>query len=252
MTRMLTAAPAGLHSQMLDALGADLASGALAPGQVLSSERLEERYGVSRTVVREAVRVLEQLGIVHSRRRVGISIRPQQEWEALSPFVIRWRLAGPGRLDQLREISEMRTGIEPVAAGLAARRATEEDRAALVAAAGGMLVSGSVGDLEAYLAHDVIFHTTLLRASGNAAFAGLVPIVTEALAGRTHHRLMPTRPAAEAIRWHREIAEAITLGDAASAEHHARLVVAEAYSAIEHPAEHPASAGEERAEQGVQ
>lgn len=82
MTRMLTAAPAGLHSQILDALGADLASGALAPGQVLSSERLEERYGVSRTVVREAVRVLEQLGIVHSRRRVGISIRPQQEWEA--------------------------------------------------------------------------------------------------------------------------------------------------------------------------
>lgn len=236
MSGMLTATAAGLHGQMLDALGADLASGALAPGDVLSIDRLEERYGVSRSVVREAIRVLEQLGIVSSRRRVGISVRPPSQWAALSPYVIRWRLAGPGRLDQLREIGELRTGTEPVAAALAARRATDEQRATLLAAASGMLVTGTAGDLDAYLAHDVTFHTTLLEASGNAAFASLAPIVAEALKGRTHHHLMPARPVADAIRWHREIAEAVTIGDAAAAERHARSIVAEAQGAVDQDA----------------
>jgi len=223
----------GLHGQMLDAVGADLASGELAPGAVLSIDRLEQRYGVSRTVVREAVRVLEQLGIVRSRRRVGVTIRPAAEWAALSPYVIRWRLAGPQRLDQLREIGELRLGVEPLAAALAATRANPEQRATLVTAAGGMLVNGTQGDLTTYLEHDVRFHTTLLEASGNAAFASLSPLVAEALSGRTRHDLMPPKPLPEAIRWHRDVAEAVTLGDAEAAERTMRLIVAEARDAVD-------------------
>lgn len=223
----------GLHERLLAAIGADLASGDLAPGTVLSIEAFEERYGVSRTVVREAVKVLQQLGIVSSRRRVGISVLPADQWEALSPYVIRWRLEGSQRLAQLREISELRSGVEPVAAALAARRATDEQRLALVTAAGGMTVTGRRGDLEPYLDHDVVFHTTLLAGSGNGAFASLAPLVAEALRGRTHHNLMPARPLPEAIVWHREVAEAIASGDSEVAEDRMRRIVREAASAID-------------------
>ncbi|MDO5627858.1 MAG: FCD domain-containing protein [Mobilicoccus sp.] len=213
-------------------MGVDLVTGALAAGTVLSIDQLEERYGVSRSVVREVVRVLEQLGVATSRRRVGVTVQPPTRWEALSPVVIRWRLAGPGRLDQLREISELRTGTEPVAAALAARRASPEQRARLVEAAAGMFVTGTAGDLDTYLQHDIVFHTTLLEASGNAAFASLAPLVAAALTGRTKHDLMPARPVPEAVRWHREIAEAVATGDAVAAEHHAKLIVAEAQDAV--------------------
>ncbi|WP_210424368.1 FadR/GntR family transcriptional regulator [Gephyromycinifex aptenodytis] len=227
------ATAAGLHEQLLEAIGADLAAGELSPGMVLPIEALEERYGVSRTVVREAVKVLQQLGIVTSRRRVGISIQPSTQWEALNPYVIRWRLAGPTRVAQLREISELRTGVEPVAASLAARRATSQQCQTLVNAAGGMLVTGHRGDLQPYLEHDIVFHTTLLAASGNAAFASLAPLVAEALSGRTQHDLMPARPLPEAMRWHREVADAIAAGDPRLAEEGMRCIVREAQEATD-------------------
>ncbi len=116
----------GLHDALLTRLGHDLVTGAIPAGAVLTMEQLEDRYGVSRTVVREVIKVLQSLGVVTSRRRVGITVQPEHAWEALSPLLVQWRLDGPGQLDQLREISELRHGIEPVAAGLAAQRATPE------------------------------------------------------------------------------------------------------------------------------
>ena len=116
--------PPGLHEQVLAKIGPDLVEGVLVPGQVLRIEGLEARYGVSRTVIREVVKVLESLQIVSSRRRVGVRVRPRREWNLFDPRIIRWRLDGPGRAEQLRLLSELRHGIEPVAAQLAARHAT--------------------------------------------------------------------------------------------------------------------------------
>ncbi len=223
----------GLHAQVLARLGEDLTRGEIAPGAVLSMEKLEDRYAVSRTVVREVVKVLESLGVVTSRRRVGVTVQPPAAWEALSPLVVRWRLAGPGRADQLRELSELRRGIEPIAAALAAVRATDAQVAALGEAAVGMSVTGPRGDLRSYLAHDVAFHEVLLAASGNGALASLAPLVAEALTGRTEHRLMPSRPEVAAIRWHAAVAEAVAFRDAARAESVMRTIVDEAQGAME-------------------
>ena len=81
--------------------------------------------------------MLESLGVVTSRRRVGVTIQPESAWEALSPVIIRWRLEGPQRLAQLREVSELRRGVEPQAAWLAAQRATPEQATRLREAAEG-------------------------------------------------------------------------------------------------------------------
>lgn len=223
----------GLHADVLDRLGPDLLWGELSGVGDLRLELVETRYGVSRTAAREVVRVLEAMGVVSSRRRVGLTVRPRSAWNALDPRLIRWRLAGPERAAQLRSLSQMRTAVEPVAAGLAARYATPAQCGDLTAAVIGMSVTGQAEDLEAYLAHDVVFHRTLLVASGNELFASLAGVVAEVLAGRTHHHLMPARPEPAAIRLHGDVATAVAAGDPPAAEGAMRAILAEAAEAMQ-------------------
>lgn len=229
----MTSASGGLHHTVLTAIGDDLTSGRLAAGDVFSMEQIEGRYGVSRTVVREVIKVLESIGVATSRRRVGVTIQPESQWEALSPVIIHWRLAGPQRLAQLREVSELRRGVEPQAARLAAQRATPEQAEQLQAAAAGMAETGPKGDLLTYLRHDIDFHRTLLEASGNALLAGFAPFVAEALTGRTEHDLMPEIPEQGAIGWHVEVAASIAEGCPDSAEEAMRRIVSEAQEAMD-------------------
>lgn len=223
----------GLHHVVLARIGDDLTHGRVAPGEVMSMEQIEARYGVSRTVVREVVKVLESIGVATSRRRVGVTFQPEGAWDALSPVIIHWRLEGPRRLDQLREVSELRRGVEPQAARLAAQRASDADVDRLRAAAEGMARTGPKGDLRSYLEHDIDFHTTLLTASGNALLAGFAPFVSEALTGRTEHDLMPRVPERRAIDWHVEVADAVAAGRRDLAEETMRRIVSEAQQAME-------------------
>jgi len=221
------------HEDVLERLGPDLLWGELSTTRDLRLELVEERYGVSRGAAREVVRVLEAMGVLSSRRRVGLTVRPRSEWNVLDPRLIRWRLAGPERAAQLRSLSQLRGGVEPVAAGLAAVHATPAQCGELTAAVIGMSVTGAAGDLEAYLEHDIRFHRTLLEASGNELFASLTDVVAAVLAGRTHHDLMPSRPEPAAIRLHADVAEAVSSGDAVRAEGAMRAILAEALHAME-------------------
>ncbi|HKS98952.1 MAG TPA: FCD domain-containing protein [Rugosimonospora sp.] len=222
----------GLHGSVLDRLGMLITAGELAAGQVLRIEQLEARFGVSRSVVREAIRVLESMGMVASRRRVGVTVTPMAAWNVLDPQIITWRLDGPGRDAQLRSLGDLRRGVEPVAAGLAARHATPAQCGVLTGAVMDMAVHGRAGDLEAYLAADILFHRTLLEASGNEMLGALHGVVAAVLAGRTHHDLMPAHPEPAAIRWHADVAQAVQAGDAAAAERGMRDIVDEATSAM--------------------
>ncbi|MET8160641.1 FCD domain-containing protein [Sphaerisporangium sp. NPDC005289] len=222
----------GLHGSVLDGLGVQITSGALPAGHVLRIEQLEHRFGVSRSVVREAIRVLESMGLVSSRRRVGVTVAPRARWNLFDPRIIRWRLSGGDRDGQLRSLGELRRGVEPVAAALAARNATPEQCGLLTGAVMSMAVHGRSGDLESYLRADILFHRTLLEACGNEMLAALADVVAEVLAGRTHHHLMPAHPEPAAIRWHAEVAQAVQAGDAATAERFMRQIVEEATHAM--------------------
>jgi DNA-binding FadR family transcriptional regulator len=222
----------GVHEDVLERLGPDLLWGGLSATDDLRLELVESRYGVSRSAAREVVRVLEAMGVVSSRRRVGITVRPREEWNVLDPRLIRWRLAGPERAAQLTSLSQLRAGVEPIAASLAAQHATPEHCGELTGAVINMSVTGQAGDLEAYLAADIRFHTALLEASGNELFASLTDVVAEVLAGRTHHHLMPSRPEPAAIRLHADVAEAVAAGDGPRAEAAMRAILAEALEAM--------------------
>jgi DNA-binding FadR family transcriptional regulator len=221
-----------LHAGVLDALGQEIVSGTVAPGDVLRIDQLDARFGVSRSVVREAVRVLDSMGLVETRRRLGVRVRPREQWNLFDPRVIRWRLAGPGREDQLVSLGELRRGFEPVAAELAAQRATPDQCRAMAAAVIEMTVHAKAGDLEADLRADQEFHATMLQASGNEMLGALSTVVDEVLAGRTHHDLMPHSPNPAAIRLHSDVANAIGEGDADTAHRKMTEIIDEASDAV--------------------
>ncbi|MEU6178600.1 FadR/GntR family transcriptional regulator [Streptomyces coeruleorubidus] len=208
----------GLHGHVLDTLGPEITAGEYPPGSVLRTDELAQRFDVSRSVMREAVRVLESMHLVESRRRVGVTVRPTSEWNVYDPQVIRWRLAGKDRARQLRSLTVLRSAIEPVAAGLAARHATSEQCAELTECALGMVANSRGHKLEAYLVHDMAFHRVILDASGNEMFARLGDVVAEVLAGRTHHDVMFEDPDPAAVTLHVQVAEAVRAGDAVRAE----------------------------------
>jgi DNA-binding FadR family transcriptional regulator len=177
------------------------------------------------------------MGMVASRRRVGITIQPQERWNVFDPRVIRWRLASSDRAAQLISLSELRRGFEPAAAALAANRANPHHCRIMAAAVSDMVMHGRSGDLEAYLLADKVFHQTLLEASGNEMFRALNGVVAEVLTGRTHHGMMPETPNPIAIELHDEVARAIRMRDEAAAERAMRAIIDEAMSGVSSTAE---------------
>lgn len=214
----MTAQARGLHARVLESLGPAITAGEYPPGSVLRTDELSQEFAVSRSVMREAVRVLESMHLVESRRRVGVTVRPTAEWNVYDPQVIRWRLAGADRPRQLRSLTVLRSAVELVAAALAAKHATAAQCAALTECAIGMVATSRGQRLEEYLRHDVEFHRIVLNASGNEMFARLGDVVAEVLTGRTHHQVMFEDPDPAAVTLHVKVAEAVREGDAARAE----------------------------------
>lgn len=232
-----TAVPMGtaavLHTRIIDALGQDIVDGVLPEGARLTIEGLQRRFGVSRTVVRDCMRVLEAMHLIVPRRRVGLVVQGAGCWNVYDARVIRWRLNGPGRAAQFRSLTYLRRAVEPVAAALASRNASSAQRRHIVELALELRRLGEGGQLEDFLAVDVEFHTLILLASGNEMFAALHEVVTEVLSGRTHQGLMPHRPEEHALVMHARVAAAIRDGDAGAAEVSMGSLLAEVSSAID-------------------
>lgn len=208
----------GLHSQVLDELGQAICEGRMPAGMTFTTEELENRYQVSRSVIRESLRALEAMGMVTSKRRVGNRVRPMSDWNVYDLNVIRWRLAGRDRIDQLRSLTQLRAAIEPAAAKLAASAAGFAQASDLMGIAGRLWAAGRSGDEELFLSLDIEFHALVMQMSGNEMFSRLNNLVSEVLIGRTHYGLMPKYPHAEALQLHVDVANSIQSGNGDAAE----------------------------------
>lgn len=201
-----------LHDRVVDALGRAMVNREITAGTVMLAEDLERKFGVSRSVVREAVRVLQSLGMTESVKRVGIKVLPVTRWNALDPQLIRWRLSSPEQGAQLRALTELRAVVEPAAAALAAQYGPKDSAQQLVALAAEMREAAGAGDRPAFAAADTQFHRILLRASGNEMFASLDQAIGEVIRGRSEHGMMPKHPTETSVRRHEVIAQAILDG----------------------------------------
>lgn len=218
------------YEALLGELGRQIATGSRAAGTVMTLADLEAEFGVSRTLVRDVVKVLEGLGMVTSRRRVGVTVEPRGSWQLLDPHVIAWRMYDAvERRHHILEISELRRGIEPEAARLAASRGLPGAER-LVELAERMRDLGAEGrgaDPE-FLAADIEFHELVSSLSGNEIFARLGAMVGSLLVERTHWDLQPAHPDADAVRCHIRLARAIRDGDPETAAESASFIVVQA------------------------
>jgi DNA-binding FadR family transcriptional regulator len=183
----LAGRPARLSEVVINDLVDRIVSGAAPAGSLLPAEPvLCETFGVSRSVIREALKMLEEKGLVHVRRGHGTVVTDADEWSLLDPVVLAATVRhdhGGGMLDDLVEV---RVALECDMAARAARRRTDADLAelrAIVRELGGML-----DDPERYAATDPRFHDALMRISGNRLSRAVVRAIHEqARASNRYH-----------------------------------------------------------------
>ncbi len=210
-----------LLSSILDTLGEEIVSGAQPAGHTFTLHDLSERFDISRTVAREAMRALEQLGLVSSSRRVGLKVLPISEWDVFDHSVISWRLRSETqRAAQIASLRELRDAIEPAAARLAATNATTEEAAELTRLAEIIVEKADAGEgsSDEFLDADTQFHAMLLEASRNEMFARLAAPIIDMMKGRTVYGMLPEQMHMETMSLHIDLARAITNGDGAAAE----------------------------------
>ncbi|MCT1597190.1 FadR/GntR family transcriptional regulator [Corynebacterium sanguinis] len=215
-----------LLNNILDTLGTEIVSGIIPEGDTFTLNALSTRFKISRTVAREVMRALEQLGLVLSSRRVGIKVLPASQWDVFDQAVIGWRWKADAQR-QLKELSELRFSVEPVAAVIAARHAEKSEVEELIAMAEAMVKLADEGNSEEFLATDLKFHTLILKASRNEMFHALAPSILHALEGRTLYGEKGSIPGPDAVEAHFALAEAIAAGDPDGAERASKVVMAD-------------------------
>lgn len=213
---------ARLHHGLMRELIEEIVTGQAAPGDMLPRElALTERFGVSRGVVREGIRALEERGLVSVKHGKGATVNEPALWSALDEDVLDVMIAA-GADDRLAELLECQRMFEVQAAGLAAQRAGASDVAQLDEAVRQMASSaermaGSDASATRYQEARLAFHRGVVRASANATLARLSEPLHRVLAA-VGRRAQPAPKRVEAeIAEYRRVAAAVAAGDAAGA-----------------------------------
>lgn len=164
---------------MLDSLGRDIVLGKYTNRPFPTEAELTEQHGVSRSVTREAVKMLTAKGLLSARPRQGTSVQSPDSWNLFDTDVLRWLLERRFSIDLLRQFNELRVAIEPEAAALAAKVADAHDLAAI--SAGLERMREAERGFDDPLDSDIAFHIAILQATKNPFYAQFQSIVTTAL-----------------------------------------------------------------------
>jgi len=200
-----------LHGQVVHALGQRIVSGQVAEGSVLPIETdLGAEFKVSRTALREGIKVLAAKGLLSSRTRTGTRVRPRKDWNMLDPDILAWRLESGEVETFVQDLYEFRQAVEPMAAALAAVRATDQEIADMGLALTAMAAAN--GDVKSSIDPDLRFHFLILAASRNELLGSLGAVLETAFAFSFQIAVHQTK--IEAIEVHRAVYDAIKARDA--------------------------------------
>ena len=168
-----------VHASLANEIGLRIVRGDYPPGTILPNEaKWSETFEVSRSAVREAIKMLMAKSLLSSRPKVGSWVEPRERWNLLDRDVLGWYAMAPDREGFLRTVQEFRHIIEPEATALAAERRTEEQMAEISAACREM---GEAATLAGRTQADTRFHLAILRASGNELLVPLGVLIESAL-----------------------------------------------------------------------
>jgi len=221
-----------VHGRTLELLGEAIVSGRHPPGSGIPPEpTLCEEFGVSRTVVREAIKSLVAKGLVSTGPKVGTRVLPEDDWNWFDPDVVLWKSRVGLTREFLRDLQELRRVVEPAAVRLAAERASAEDVAAIELAYAGMKQAIEEGG--DYVANDLRFHQGLLRACHNR----MVVQMSKALGAllRTSFEISTTKPdgPAKSLPLHRAVLDAVIARSPIKAERASLVLIDGAQEDIE-------------------
>lgn len=221
-----------VHGNTVDHLGEAIVGGRYAVGASVPPEpMLCEELGVSRTVVREAVKSLIAKGLVSSGPKVGTKVLPPEQWNWFDPDVVLWQSKAGITNEFLRDLQELRRVVEPAAVRMAAERATPQDIAEIEAAFAGM--KDAIENGGDYVTHDLRFHQGLLKACRNRMLVQMSKALSALL--RTSFEISTRRKDGprNSLPLHRAVLDAVIARNPARAEKAILVLIDGASSDIE-------------------
>ncbi len=215
---------------MLDRLGREIVTGEFATRSFPTEAELARQHGVSRSVTREAVKMLTAKGLLTARPRQGTVVQPASSWNLFDTDILRWLLERKFSVELLIQFNQLRVAIEPEAAALAARFAEPDDHGKI--AAGLERMKQAERGFDDPLEADIAFHVAVLRASKNPFYAQFRDVVARALSTSIRFTNRVKGRTAN-IADHTAVAEAIGRSDAAGAREAMRRIIQDVLQLIE-------------------
>jgi DNA-binding FadR family transcriptional regulator len=221
-----------VHGNTVDHLGAAIVAGRYAPGASIPPEpRLCEELGVSRTVIREAVKSLVAKGLVSTGPKVGTRVLSEEHWNWFDPDVVVWQAQAGLTPEFLGDLQDLRRVVEPAAVRMAAQRASAQDIEQIEAAYQGMRRAVEEGG--DYVTYDLLFHQGLLRACRNRMIVQMSKALGALL--RTSFEISTTREDGprNSLPLHRAVLDAVIARNPAKAEKAIIVLIDGAWQDIE-------------------
>lgn len=221
----------GVHGSVVRALGSAIVSGRYAPETALpTEEQLVSELGVSRSALREAVRVLTGKGLLEAQTKRGTIVRPAAYWHLLDPDILVWRYETTTSVTDFDDLTGLRMVLEPSAARIAAKQATGELIKPIEVALDEM--RRTVDDTEAFIQADLAFHSGIVAATDNNLLRHLNDMLGVALSTHRHVHTRSRTRHRQTIRDHRRILEAIRSHDPDGAESSMRELIERAHQDV--------------------
>lgn len=215
---------------LLDTIGRAIVIGRFENAVFPTEAELAKQHGVSRSVTREAVKMLTAKGLLSARPRQGTTVQPTSSWNLFDTDVLRWMLERKLSIELLRQFNELRISVEPEGAALAAQVAGDEDLARIDA--GLTRMQAAERGLDDPLEADIAFHVAILRASRNPFYMQLRDVVSTAL--RTSIRFTNhIKGRAADVAEHAKVRDAIAARDPATARIAMRTIIGDVILLIE-------------------
>src|SRR5262245_15991506 len=213
-----------LPEQVVEELGQRIVRGDFArKGGLPTEPELSAELGISRNVLREAIKVLASKGLIDVRPKIGMRIRTPEDWNVLDPDVLAWFSIDGSELRNAHDFVEFRRIIEPKASYLAALRGTEEEIVAISRAFDALYAC--IGQPKKIPAADVVFHRSIYTASHNIVLQHLGSLITPLMQNQVVLTTDAPGSFEKGLPLHRKVTEAIAKRDPKRAEAYSRMLV---------------------------
>ncbi|WP_244598097.1 FadR/GntR family transcriptional regulator [Pseudohoeflea suaedae] len=226
-TSISTGAIRNSHALVVDEIGRSIISGAYPTGSLVPGDtELAERFNVSRTVLREAMKTLAAKGLVIAKARIGTRVTEAKKWNFFDSDVLRWHLDSGFDAEFMRHLSDMRLSFEPSAARLATLNATPQDIAAMKQCVHSMYVART---MEEFALADLSLHMAMIDAARNPFMYSVASLIEAALVTsfRLSSPMGDPRGQQRTSHRHQIIVEAIEAGDGDAAARATEVVIIE-------------------------